>query len=56
LNGEIERLGKQVGVPTPKNSTLLQLVNEMASQGEVPGKHSPAEMGRLFANARQCRA
>jgi 2-dehydropantoate 2-reductase len=31
LNGAIERLGKQVGVPTPVNTTISRLVRTIES-------------------------
>ena len=37
FNGEIERLGAEAGVPTPYNSTLLEMMNELTSQGAMPG-------------------
>jgi len=51
LNGEIERLGRRLGIPTPRNSLILRLVNEMASKQEPPGKYSPVQIGSLFASS-----
>jgi ketopantoate reductase len=51
LNGEIERLGIEHGVPTPLNSTLLHLVKNMSIAREVPGKYSPQELTRFFKEA-----
>jgi 2-dehydropantoate 2-reductase len=48
LNGEIEQLGRKLGVPTPLNSTLLRLVNKMSSKKELPGKYTPLGIKRIF--------
>lgn len=37
-NGEIVRLGRQHGIPTPLNTLLLELITEMARARERPGK------------------
>ena len=52
LNGEIERLGQRHGVPTPRNSALLRMVDEMAAKREMPGKYSPAEVRRILDAAK----
>ena len=49
LNGEVARLGKQHGVATPYNSTLLEVVNRMFEQQLKPGLYTPAQ---LYALAR----
>ena len=48
IHGEIERLCKQLGLPTPLNSVLLGTVNEMSHRRELPGKYSAKEMGLTF--------
>jgi 2-dehydropantoate 2-reductase len=48
LNGEIVRLGKNLGVPTPYNSALLEIVTAMFERGLQPGIHSPAELHSLI--------
>jgi 2-dehydropantoate 2-reductase len=50
LNGEIERIGRRLGVPTPRNSLILQLVSEIARNREPPGKYSPQQIKSLFAS------
>ncbi len=40
FNGEIVRLGRQHGVPTPYSSLLLGLISEMARARELPGKYT----------------
>jgi 2-dehydropantoate 2-reductase len=48
LNGEIVALGKQVGLPTPYNSTLLEVVDRMFAEGMQPGLYTPAELHALI--------
>ena len=52
FNGEIVELGKKIGVPTPYNSTLLEIINRMMAEGLKPGTHTPAELHALI-QARQ---
>ena len=40
LNGEIVRLGRQYGVPTPYNSLLLELITELAVARALPGTYT----------------
>jgi 2-dehydropantoate 2-reductase len=44
LNGEIVALGKRLGIPTPYNSTLLQIVNRMFKERLQPGIYSPRQL------------
>jgi 2-dehydropantoate 2-reductase len=48
LNGEIVRLGEQVGMETPINSALTRIVVDMAEQKEPPGRYTPAELCALL--------
>jgi 2-dehydropantoate 2-reductase len=48
LNGEIVRLGEQVGMETPINSALTRIVMDMAGQKELPGRYTPAELCALL--------
>jgi 2-dehydropantoate 2-reductase len=48
LNGEIIELGRRLGVPTPYNSALLELVNKMFTEGASPGIYTPAELHSLI--------
>lgn len=48
LNGEIVRLGKEVGIPTPYNSTLLEIINRMVGEEIKPGLYTPAELHALI--------
>jgi 2-dehydropantoate 2-reductase len=53
LNGEIERLGIQLGLATPLNSFLLRTVTEMSQHKEMPGKFSAKQLGLIFEDAKQ---
>ena len=44
FNGEIILLGEKHGVPTPYNSTLLNVVEMMASEGMAPGLYTLEEL------------
>ncbi|MDX2045085.1 MAG: 2-dehydropantoate 2-reductase [Acidobacteriota bacterium] len=44
FNGEIILLGEKYGVPTPYNSTLLNIVETMAADGLNPGLYSIEEL------------
>ena len=48
LNGEIVALGKQLGLPTPYNSTLLEVIDRMFTDGIQPGLYTPAELHALI--------
>lgn len=52
LNGEIVRLGQQVGVATPYNSTLLELIDRMFGEQIKTGIYTPSELHALI-KARQ---
>lgn len=47
LNGEIVELGARLGVPTPYNSTLLEVVNRMVAEGRRPGFMTLRELRAL---------
>lgn len=51
LNGEIIARGKKLGIPTPYNSTLLEIVNRMFAEGLKPGLYDPKEL-HAFIKAR----
>ncbi|MGA9767596.1 MAG: 2-dehydropantoate 2-reductase [Blastocatellia bacterium] len=46
LNGVIVELGRKLSIPTPYNSTLLEIVNRMFDEGLKPGIYTPAELHR----------
>jgi 2-dehydropantoate 2-reductase len=48
LNGEIVALGEKLGIPTPYNSTLLEIVNRMFAEGLKPEIYSPGELHALL--------
>lgn len=52
FNGEIILLGEKHGVPTPYNSTLLQVVEEMAAEKTEPGRYSIDELAALVEQRR----
>jgi 2-dehydropantoate 2-reductase len=48
LNGVIVELGKRVGIPTPYNTTLLEIIDRMFNEGLKPGIYTPAELRALI--------
>jgi 2-dehydropantoate 2-reductase len=48
LNGVIVALGRKLGIPTPYNSALLDIINRMFAEVERPGIYTPAELRRLI--------
>lgn len=48
LNGDIVALGEKLGIPTPYNSTLLEIVNRMFEEGLSPGLYSPDQLNDLI--------
>lgn len=48
LNGDIVTLGKKMGIPTPFNSTLLEIVNRMFEEGLSPGLYTPDQLHELI--------
>jgi 2-dehydropantoate 2-reductase len=48
LNGEMVRLGRELGIPTPCNSALLEIVNRMFDTGLKPGIYTPTELRGLI--------
>jgi 2-dehydropantoate 2-reductase len=51
LNGEIVRLGRLHGIPTPYNEVLQEVSNQMAANHEKPGKYTAQDLER-FAQER----
>lgn len=47
LNGEIVTRGAELAIPTPYNSTLLEIVNRMFEECLGPGLYSPGELDDL---------
>lgn len=52
FNGEIMLLGEKHDVPTPYNSTLLNLVETMALEGQPPGRYTLEELINLVEQRR----
>jgi 2-dehydropantoate 2-reductase len=52
LNGEIVRIGDRVGIPTPYNRALLDIINKMSAEGIKPGLYSPAELRARIRSSR----
>jgi 2-dehydropantoate 2-reductase len=50
LNGEITGLGRRLSIPTPYNSTLLEIINRMFDEGLKPGIYTPAELRALIVS------
>lgn len=48
LNGVVVELGRKLAIPTPYNSTLLEIVNRMFDEGLKPGIYAPAELLTLI--------
>jgi 2-dehydropantoate 2-reductase len=48
LNGEIVNLGKSLGIATPYNIALLEIVRGMFEKELKPGIYTPAELHRLI--------
>jgi len=48
LNGEIVRKGKDLGVQTPLNSILINLIHLAVEHKDPPGKYSPEQIRSLF--------
>ncbi len=48
LNGEIVALGEKLGIRTPYNSILLEVVNRMFVEGLRPGLYTPDELDDLI--------
>jgi 2-dehydropantoate 2-reductase len=44
LNGEVVKLGRRLGIPTPYNEVLWLTAAEMAVKKEQPGKHSVQDL------------
>jgi 2-dehydropantoate 2-reductase len=52
FNGEIILLGEKYGIPTPFNSTLLQIVEMMAAEMTEPGRYTLEELIDLIEQRR----
>lgn len=52
FNGEIMLLGEKHNLPTPYNSTLLNVVETMALEGQAPGRYTLEELINLVEQRR----
>jgi 2-dehydropantoate 2-reductase len=52
LNGDVVALGKLLGISTPYNELLCRIANEMAANGEKPGKFTAEEMVKMIRDER----
>ncbi|MBX7221520.1 MAG: ketopantoate reductase family protein [Blastocatellia bacterium] len=50
LNGEIVKLGQQLGIPTPYNSTLLESVHQCVQEKSGPGRFQLPALKSLVAH------
>jgi 2-dehydropantoate 2-reductase len=48
LNGEIVALGERLGIPTPYNSTILEIVSRMFKDRLKPGIYHPRQLNDLI--------
>ena len=48
FNGEIARLGREHNIPTPYSSLLVELIKEMATAREKPGKYTIQQLRELL--------
>ncbi len=53
FNGEIVLLGERNGIPTPYNSTLLNVLGQMITRGQGPGAHTLDELIELVEQKRR---
>jgi 2-dehydropantoate 2-reductase len=51
FNGEIVLLGEKTGFPTPYNSTLLRVVEQMAGLRELPGRYTVEQLREMAEKA-----
>ncbi len=49
FNGEIIKLAQPLGLNTPYNSTLLNLIETMAAKGEKPGRYNLADLKAMVS-------
>jgi len=48
LNGEIVRVAKKFGLRAPINEKIMQIVQGMAANREVPGKYTPKQLSEIL--------
>ncbi|MCX6648431.1 MAG: ketopantoate reductase family protein [Candidatus Bathyarchaeota archaeon] len=47
INGDIVKLGRALGIPTPYNETLWRVAEDMARKGEKPGRYTIEELKKM---------
>jgi 2-dehydropantoate 2-reductase len=47
INGDIVKLGRTLGIPTPYNETLWRVAEDMAKKGEKPGRYTIEELTKM---------
>jgi len=52
LNGEIVNLGGKLGLPTPYNRALIEMMRRMGEEGIQPGAYSPSDLHSMIAGKR----
>ena len=48
LNGRVREMGQQLGIATPLNALLTQVVDTMAERRELPGTYTLADLRRML--------
>ena len=48
LNGEVVRVAERLGTRAPINEALLNIMQEMVANNELPGKYTATELCRLI--------
>lgn len=51
LNGDVVTLGRLLGIPTPYNALLWRIADEMARQGDKPGKYTAEALMEMVMNS-----
>ncbi|HIH88177.1 TPA: ketopantoate reductase family protein [Candidatus Bathyarchaeota archaeon] len=47
INGDIVKLGRALGIPTPYNETLCRIAEDMARKGEKPGRYTIEQLTEM---------
>jgi 2-dehydropantoate 2-reductase len=47
INGDIVKLGRTLGIPTPYNETLWRIAEDMAKKGEKPGRYTVEQLTEI---------
>jgi len=48
LNGRVNEMGQQLGLETPLNALLTQVVDRMAERRELPGSYTVSDLRRML--------